>query len=193
MASTECAAMNLLRQSASASTVGPTSPADLDQLESIILKPAVQRGCFGSVLAPRLARDILVKEWRACQSSPDGVHLTLRCPRHGRSEVAGAGYLLDSELRFFVTPELHRHGLGRTLVTALRGEAERRHLNELGAWVFPENQASARLLESCGFMQGATMQVASFDRPVVHYALSLDSVSGHLFGDPMAQRLPPPH
>ena len=193
MASPEWAAMNLLRHTTPAPTVGPTSSADLDQLESIILKPAVQRGCFGSVLAPRLARDILVKEWHACQANPDGVHLTLRCPRHGRSEVAGAGYLLDSELRFFVTPELHRHGLGRALVTALRGEAERRHLNELGAWVFPENQASARLLESCGFMQGATMQIVSFERPVVHYALSLDSMSGHLFGDPREERLPPAH
>ena len=185
--------MNPMRHSAPAPAVGPTSPADLDHLESIILKPAVQRGCFGSMLSPRQAREILVKEWQACQAHPEGVHLTLRCPRHGRSEVVGAGYLLDGELRFFVTPELHRHGLGRALVTALRGEAERLHLNELGAWVFPENLASARLLESCGFMQGATMQVVSFDRPVMHYALSLDSVSGHLFGDPMAQPLPPAH
>ena len=173
--------------------VGPTSPSDLEQLESIILKPAVQRGCFGSVLAPRLARDILVKEWHACQANPEGVHLTLRCQLHGRPEVVGAGYLLDSELRFFITPDLHRHGLGRALVTALRGEAERRHLNELGAWVFPENLASARLLASCGFMQGATMQVASFERPVVNFALPLDSLSGHLFGDPRAQQLPLPH
>ena len=185
--------MNPLRSSASAPAVGPTSSSDLDQLESIILKPIVQRGCFGSVLAPRQARDILVKEWQACQANPEAIHLTLRCKVHGRPEVVGAGYLLDSELRFFVTPEMHRHGLGRALVTALRGEAERMHLNELGAWVFPETHASARLLETCGFMQGATMQVVSFERPVVHYALSLDSVSGHLFGDPMAERLPPPH
>lgn len=193
MPSAESAAMNPSRPTAPSPAVGPTSSADLDHLESIILKPAVQRGCFGSVLAPRQARDILVKEWEACQADPEGVHLTLRCRLHGRPEVVGAGYLLNGELRFFVTPELHRHGLGRALVTALRGEAERMHLNDLGAWVFPENLASASLLASCGFMQGATMQVASFERPVVHYALSLDSVSGHLFGDPMAQQLPSPH
>ncbi len=185
--------MNPFRHPGTAPAVDPTSPADLEQLESIIIKPAVQRGCFGSLLAPRLARDILVKEWHACQANPDGVHLTLRCLLHGRSEVVGAGYLLDSELRFFVTPDLHRHGLGRALVAALRGEAERRQLHELGAWVFPENLASAGLLESCGFKAGATMQVVSFERPVVHYVLPLDSMSGHLFGDPLGEELPPAH
>jgi GNAT superfamily N-acetyltransferase len=164
--------------------VGPTSLAELEQLEPIIIKPAVMRGCFGTALAPRLAREVLVKEWRACQENPSGAHLVVSCTRHGRQEVAGAGYLLDGELRFFVTPELHRHGLGRALVTALRGEAERRELHELSAWVFPENTASGRLLESCGFAPGATMQVVSFERPVVHYILSLDTGPAHLFGVP---------
>lgn len=162
--------------------VGPTSLADLDQLEPIIIKPAVMRGCFGTALGPRMAREVLVKEWRACQENPTCAHLVVSCTRQGRQEVAGAGYLLDGELRFFVTPELHRQGLGRALVTALRAEAERRELHELSAWVFPENTASARLLESCGFMPGATMQVVTFDRPVVHYGLSLDTAPAHLFG-----------
>jgi GNAT superfamily N-acetyltransferase len=174
--------MNPLRHSAPPPTVGPTCQADLEQLEPIIIKPGVMRGCFGAILSPRLAREILLKEWQACQANPGGMHMVVRCVRHGRREVAGAGYLLDGELRFFVTPELHRHGLGRALVTALRGEAERRQLSELSAWVFPENVASARLLESCGFTPGALMQVVSFDRPVLHFGLSLDTTPAHLFG-----------
>jgi GNAT superfamily N-acetyltransferase len=174
--------MNPSRHAAATLTVEPTSHADLEQLEPIIIKPVVMRGCFGAALGPRLAREILVKEWRSCQASPANAHVVVRCLRHGRWEVAGAGYLLDGELRFFVTPELHRHGLGRALVMALRGEAERRQLHELSAWVYPENTASARLLESCGFTPGATMQVVTFERPVVHYGLSLDTTPAHLFG-----------
>lgn len=181
------------RPTAPSPTVAPTSPSDLEQLESIILKPVVMRGCFGSELSPRLAREILVKEWQSCQDNPARVHLAIHCQRRGRSEVAGAGYLMDGELRFFVAPDLHRHGLGRTLVLSLRGEAERRQLSELGAWVFPENQASAALLEACGFMPGPTMQVVSFDRPVVHYTLPLDSVTGHLFGELVEAKPPARH
>jgi GNAT superfamily N-acetyltransferase len=174
--------MNPSRHATQTLMVGPTSQADLEQLEPIIIKPVVMRGCFGAALGPRLAREILVKEWRACQANPTNAHVVVRCLRHARWEVAGAGYLLDGELRFFVTPELHRHGLGRALVMALRGEAERRQLHELSAWVFPENTASARLLESCGFTPGATMQVVTFERPVVHFGLSLDTAPAHLFG-----------
>jgi GNAT superfamily N-acetyltransferase len=174
--------VNLSRHRVPILRIGPTTAAELDDLASIIIKPGVMRGCFGSTLSPRLAREILLKEWQACQASPGGVHMVVRCMRHGRPEVAGAGYLLDGELRFFVTPELHRHGLGRALVMSLRGEAERRQLHELSAWVFPENIASARLLESCGFTPGALMQVVTFDRPVLHFGLPLDTTPAHLFG-----------
>nr|WP_246312458.1 GNAT family N-acetyltransferase [Aquabacterium terrae] len=163
-------------------TIGPTSPAVLEQLESIIIKPAVMRGCFGAALAPRRAREILLREWQACQDSPRGAHLAVTAVRHGRSEVAGAGYLLDGELRFFVTPDLRRRGVGRALVAALRREAEQRQLHELSAWVFPENVASARLLEACGFVPRASMQVVMYERPVMHYHLALDAAPAHVFG-----------
>lgn len=163
-------------------TISPTSSATLDQLESIIIKPGVMRGCFGTTLAPRRAREILVREWQACQTDRCGAHLTVTCLRRARPEVAGAGYLLDGELRLFVTPELHRQGLGRALVAALLCEADQRQLHELNACVFPENVASARLLEACGFAPRASMQTVSYERPVMHYHLSLDSAPARLFG-----------
>lgn len=174
--------MNLSRHRVPILRIGPTTASELDDLASIIIKPGVMRGCFGTTLGPRHAREVLVSEWRACQASPGDVHLTLHCAHHGRSQVAGAGYLLDGELRFFVTPELHRHGLGRALVAALRHEAEQRQLHELSAWIFPDNLASGRLLEACGFTPGAVVQNMSFDRPVMHYGLALDTAPPHVFG-----------
>lgn len=174
--------MNLSRHRVPILRIGPTTAAELDDLASIIIKPGVMRGCFGTTLGPRHAREVLVSEWRACQASAGDVHLTLQCARHGRPQVAAAGYLLDGELRFFVTPELHRHGLGRALVAALRREAEQRQLHELSAWIFPDNLASGRLLEACGFTPGAVVQNMSFDRPVMHYGLALDTAPPHVFG-----------
>ena len=174
--------MNLSRHRVPILHIGPTSPADLDDLASIIIKPGVMLGCFGAPLGPRHAREVLVSEWRACQASPSDVHLTLHCAHQGRSQVGGAGYLLDGELRFFVSPELHRRGLGRALVAALRHEAEQRQLHELSAWIFPDNLASGRLLQACGFTPGAVTRNPSFDRPVMHYGLALDAAPPHVFG-----------
>lgn len=182
------AAMKTSRTRTPILTISPTSSVTLGQLESIIIKPGVMRGCFGAALAPRQAREILLREWQACQTDRCGTHLTVSCLRRGRPEVAGAGYLLDGELRLFVTPELHRQGLGRALVMALLCEADQRHLHELNACVFPENLASARLLEACGFMPRASMQTGSYERPVVHYQLPLDSAPARLFGNSDAAR-----
>jgi RimJ/RimL family protein N-acetyltransferase len=175
--------MKTSRYRTPAPTIGPTSSATLEQLAPIIIKPGVMRGCFGAALTPRQARDILVREWQACQADDCAVHLTVTSMRRGRCEIAGAGYLLDGELRFFVTPDLQRNGLGRALVTALIAEAEQRNLHELGAWVFPENLASARLLEACSFVPGVPMQVGFYERPVIHYRRSLDAAAERMFGE----------
>lgn len=154
------------------------------ELEAIISRPGVMRGCFGHQLQPRMAREILWTEWRACEASAGAVHLSVRATQHGRSEIVGAGYLLDGDLRFFVSPDWHRCGVGRALVAALRAVAEQRHLPELSAWVFPENLASGRLLQACGFTPGAPVRMPAFERPVRHFRLPLDVAPQPLFDRP---------
>jgi RimJ/RimL family protein N-acetyltransferase len=174
------------RRRSAAVAIGATTAADLRELDALIVKPEVMRGYFGAVLAPRHAREILLGEWQSCQANPAAEHLVLRCPQHGRTEIAGAGFLLEGELRFFVAPARQRQGLGRALVAALRRAAEERQLNELSAWVFPENHASAKLLEACGFTARAAMHVVPYERcsarPVLQYRLSLDVATAVVFG-----------
>jgi GNAT superfamily N-acetyltransferase len=166
-------------------TIGPTTAAELRELDAIISKPDVMRGCFGAELAPRHAREILWREWQSCQDHPACAHLSARGLRHGRAEVAGAGLLLDGELRFFVAPDWQRQGVGRALIAALRAAAELQRLQELCAWVFPENVASQRLLAAAGFVARSSMHIVPYERctarPVLQYLLMLDAAPACVF------------
>ena len=56
-----------------------------------------------------------------------------------------------AEVSVYVDPAVGGRGVGRALLRALVRESERAGLWTLEAWVFPENEASVRLMESCGF------------------------------------------
>lgn len=51
----------------------------------------------------------------------------------------------------YVAPEHTRRGVGRALLTALAESSERAGFWTLEAGIFPENEASVALHESCGF------------------------------------------
>jgi L-amino acid N-acyltransferase YncA len=56
-----------------------------------------------------------------------------------------------AEVSIYVAPDRTRHGVGRALLLALVEASERAGLWTLRAGIFPENEASIRLHESCGF------------------------------------------
>lgn len=56
-----------------------------------------------------------------------------------------------AEVSIYVDPDRAGHGIGRALLEALVEESERTGLWTLRAGIFPENKASIRLHESCGF------------------------------------------
>ncbi len=51
----------------------------------------------------------------------------------------------------YVDPDHARRGIGRALLLALLDASERAGIWTLRAGIFPENEASIRLHESCGF------------------------------------------
>jgi phosphinothricin acetyltransferase len=51
----------------------------------------------------------------------------------------------------YVAPEAQGRGVGRALLTAVVASAERRGIWTVQTGIFPENQASVRLHEACGF------------------------------------------
>lgn len=67
-------------------------------------------------------------------------------PVSGRCVYSGV-----AEDSVYVHPRWGRQGVGRRLLGALVAESERRGIWTLQAGVFPENAASLRLHESCGF------------------------------------------
>jgi L-amino acid N-acyltransferase YncA len=56
-----------------------------------------------------------------------------------------------AEVSIYVDPDHAGRGVGRTLLLALVNASERAGLWTLRAGIFPENEASIRLHESCGF------------------------------------------
>jgi L-amino acid N-acyltransferase YncA len=56
-----------------------------------------------------------------------------------------------AEVSIYVDPDHARHGVGRTLLLALVEASEHAGLWTLRAGIFPENEASIALHESCGF------------------------------------------
>ena len=67
-------------------------------------------------------------------------------PYSDREAYAGIG-----EAMIYVARSARGTGLGRALLEALCDEAAARGLHKLIAKVFPENEASVRLMERCGF------------------------------------------
>src|SRR4029450_12560704 len=61
---------------------------------------------------------------------------------------AYAGVAEDS---IYVTPEAQGQGVGRTLLAAVVASAEQADIWTVQTGIFPENQASIRLHEACGF------------------------------------------
>lgn len=59
-----------------------------------------------------------------------------------------AGVAEDS---IYVAPEAHGRGIGRALLAAVVASAERDGIWTVQTGIFPENQASVRLHQACGF------------------------------------------
>jgi L-amino acid N-acyltransferase YncA len=56
-----------------------------------------------------------------------------------------------AEVSVYVAPQAQGRGVGRALLAALVGSAERAGIWTVQAGIFPENQASVRLHQACGF------------------------------------------
>ncbi len=69
-----------------------------------------------------------------------------------------------AEASVYVAARCRQQGLGRALLQALIGEAERHGIWTLQAAVFPENQASLKILDRCGFrVVGRRERIAQLD------------------------------
>jgi L-amino acid N-acyltransferase YncA len=60
-------------------------------------------------------------------------------------------YVGVAEASTYVAPEAQGRGVGRALLTAVVASAERGGIWTVQTGIFPENQASLRLHEACGF------------------------------------------
>jgi L-amino acid N-acyltransferase YncA len=69
-------------------------------------------------------------------------------PVSGRCVYAGV-----AEVSVYVHPQFHGKGVGRELLEALIRESEKENVWTLQAGIFPENKASLRVHEQCGFRQ----------------------------------------
>jgi len=67
-------------------------------------------------------------------------------PVSGRCVYAGV-----AEVSVYVHPQFHGHGIGKKLLEALIRESEKENIWTLQAGIFPENKASLRIHEQCGF------------------------------------------
>lgn len=78
---------------------------------------------------------------------------------YGRIAYAGT-----REIAVYVAPDAQGHGVARTLVQKVVGEARDLGLHTIMAYVFSHNTPSLRLLQSCGFTQwGHCPDVARLD------------------------------
>ena len=69
-------------------------------------------------------------------------------PVSGRCVYAGV-----AEVSIYVHPNHHGKGTGKTLLKALITESEKQNLWTLQAGIFPENAASLKIHQQCGFRQ----------------------------------------
>ena len=80
-----------------------------------------------------------------------------RCERWpwSSSRCAYAGVAEDS---IYVAPEAQGRGAGRALLTAVVASAEHGGIWTVQCGIFPENQASVRLHQACGFRRVGVRQ-----------------------------------
>jgi L-amino acid N-acyltransferase YncA len=122
--------------------------------------PAVARIYRAGIAAGNATFEHTVPEWESWRAS----HLQEPClVAHGqqRDDVLGWAALTPvssrpvyrgvAEVSVYADPGHARRGIGRALLRALVDESERAGIWTLRAGIFPENEASIRLHESCGF------------------------------------------
>lgn len=73
------------------------------------------------------------------------------CYAHPWKERAAYGATLETTI--YISPEFHRHGVGRELMAALIDNCRKRGFRSLIACITAENQSSCRFHESLGFKQ----------------------------------------
>ena len=69
-------------------------------------------------------------------------------PVSGRCVYAGV-----AEVSIYIHPNHRGRGVGRALLKALIAESEKQNLWTLQAGIFPENEASLKIHQQCGFRQ----------------------------------------
>lgn len=120
--------------------------------------PAVRRIYEEGIATGHATFETVVPDWDAWHAG----HLTnSRLVARAGSEVIGWAALAPTssrtcyagvaELSYYVAAAHRGHGVGRALVNENVRSAEQHGIWTLTAGLFPENVASVRLVESCGF------------------------------------------
>lgn len=121
--------------------------------------PAVARIYRAGIAAGNATFEHTVPEWEQWRAS----RLARPClvARGQGDEVLGWAALTPvssrpvysgvAEVSVYVDPDYARRGVGRVLLRELVDESERAGIWTLRAGIFPENEASLRLHEGCGF------------------------------------------
>ena len=122
--------------------------------------PAVARIYGAGIAAGNATFEHTVPEWEQWRASRLG-RPCLVVRGQGGGEVFGWAALTPvssrpvyrgvAEVSVYVDPGYARRGIGRALLHALVEESERAGIWTLRAGIFPENEASIRLHERCGF------------------------------------------
>jgi L-amino acid N-acyltransferase YncA len=95
-----------------------------------------------------VARRQISRDASASRAAPDEVlGWAALTPASARPVYRGV-----AEVSIYVDPHHARRGVGRVLLEALIVESERVGIWTLRAGIFPENEASIRLHERCGFL-----------------------------------------
>lgn len=128
--------------------------------------PAVARIYRAGIAAGNATFEYVVPEWEPWRAA----RLEEPClvARGERDDVLGWAALTPvssrpvyrgvAEVSVYVDPDHARRGIGRALLLALVDASERAGIWTLRAGIFPENEASIRLHESCGFRLLGTHQ-----------------------------------
>jgi L-amino acid N-acyltransferase YncA len=120
--------------------------------------PAVRAIYEAGIATGDATFDTVAPEWAAWDAAHLADHRLVAC-LDGRvvgwvalapvsERCAYAGVAEDS---IYVAPEAHGRGVGRALLTAVVASAERGGIWTVQTGIFPENQASVRLHQACGF------------------------------------------